>query len=364
MQLDALETPAVVVDLDVMERNLQRMAAYCRRHRIALRPHTKTHKIPELARRQIESGAIGITVAKLGEAEVMIDGGLDDVLVAYPIVGEGKTRRLAALAARARLTVSLDSQESVRAISEQAARYGVTVGILVELDVGFRRCGVTTAEEAVALAQTTLDLPGVEFRGLLFYPGHFWVVGDERQRLVASVNDFLQRVYDAFERERIPLAVVSGGSTPTAFISHEFAGVTEIRPGMYIFNDRNMVALEVARPEDCALSVVATVVSTAVPGRAIIDAGSKVLSSDGFRAGDRQGFGCIREDPDAVIESLSEEHGIINIARSTRRYRVGERLTIIPNHVCATVNLHDEIYGVRGDQVETVWRVAARGKVR
>lgn len=364
MQIQDLETPAVTVDLDVVERNLRRMAEYCRRQGLALRPHTKTHKIPELARRQIESGAIGITVAKLGEAEVMIDAGLDDVLIAYPIVGQRKARRLAELASRARLTVSLDSEQSLRAISEEAARCGVTLGILVELDVGFRRCGVTRAEEAVALAQTTLDLPGVEFRGLMFYPGHFWVVGDARRRLVASVNDLLRRVYEAFERSRIPLPIVSGGSTPTAFLSHEFEGLTEIRPGMYIFNDRNMVALEVARPEDCALSVITTVVSTAVPGRAIVDAGSKTLSSDGFRAGDRQGFGSVREDPDAVIESLSEEHGIINISRSSRRYRVGERLTIIPNHVCATVNLHDEIYGVRGDRIETVWRVAARGKVR
>lgn len=364
MQVHDLETPAVIVDLDVVERNLQRMSEYCRRRGLALRPHTKTHKIPELARRQIESGAIGITVAKLGEAEVMIDAGLDDVLVAYPIVGQRKARRLAELASRARVTVSLDSEESVRAISAEATRCGVTVGILVELDVGFRRCGVTTAEEALALAHAVLDLPGVEFRGLMFYPGHFWVVGEARQRLVASVNEFLRRVYDAFEHERIPIPVVSGGSTPTAFISHDFLGVTEIRPGMYIFNDRNMVALEVARPEDCALSVITTVVSTAVAGRAIVDAGSKTLSSDVFRAGDRQGFGSVREDPDAVIESLSEEHGIININRSRRRYRVGERLTIIPNHVCATVNLHDEIYGVRGGRVETVWRVAARGKVR
>lgn len=364
MRVDDLETPAVIVNLDAMERNLQRMAEYCRRQGLALRPHTKTHKIPELARRQIESGAVGITVAKLGEAQVMIDAGLDDVLIAYPIVGPAKARRLAELAGRARVTVSLDSEESLRAISREAARSGVRVGILVELDVGFRRCGVTTAEDAVALARTIQDLPGVEFRGLMFYPGQFWVVGDERQRLVASVNDFLQRVYDAFERERIPLAVVSGGSTPTAFISHEFVGVTEIRPGMYIFNDRNMVALGVARPEDCALSVIVTVVSTAVPGRAIIDAGSKTLSSDGFRAGDGRGFGWIIEDSTAEIVSLSEEHGIVDISRSTRRYRVGERLTIIPNHVCATVNLHDEIYGVRGDQVETVWRVAARGKVR
>jgi len=364
MRVADLETPAVIVDLDIMERNLQRMADYCRRQGLALRPHTKTHKIPPLAWRQRESGAVGITMAKLGEAEVMIEAGLEDVLIAYPIVGETKARRLVELATRAHLTVALDSEESLRAISRQAARVGVTIGVLIELDVGFRRCGVMTAEEAVSLARTTERLPGLDFRGLMFYPGHFWVSGEQRRQLLASVNEFLERVYDAFSREHIPLAVVSGGSTPTAYISHEFLGLTEIRPGMYIFNDRNMVALGVARMEDCALSIVATVVSTAVAGRAILDAGSKTLSSDGFRAGTRQGFGLIVEDADALIESLSEEHALVDISRSSRRYRVGERLTIIPNHVCATVNLHDEVYAVRGQQVETVWRVAARGKIR
>ncbi len=364
MRVQDLETPAVLIDLDVMERNLARMAEYCRQHGLALRPHTKTHKIPELAYRQIKSGASGITVAKLGEAEVMVQAGLADILIAYPIVGREKAARLAALAERASLMVSLDSEEAVRGISRSAQERGVRVGVLVELDVGFRRCGLQRPEEAVALARLIQDLPNVDFRGLMFYPGHFMVSEPERRRLLEDVNVRLRRFYEAFDRAGLLIAIVSGGSTPTAYSSHEFAGVTEIRPGMYIFNDRTMVGLGVARLEDCALSVLVTVVSTSVSGRAIVDGGSKTFSNDRYRAGDGRGFGLVREDPEAEVEALSEEHGHLDISRSLRRYRVGERLTIIPNHVCTVMNLHDEVYGVRGDQVEAVWRVAARGRVR
>ncbi|MCS6816808.1 MAG: alanine racemase [Blastocatellia bacterium] len=364
MRIQDLETPAVLIDLDVMERNLTRMAEYCRRHGLALRPHTKTHKIPELAHRQIESGASGITVAKVGEAEVMSQAGLTDILIAYPIVGREKATRVAALAERTSLMVSLDSEEAARDISTSARERGVRVGLLVELDVGFRRCGVSRPEDAIALARVIQDLPNVEFRGLMFYPGHFMVPEPERRRLLEDVNARLLRFYEAFDRVDLPIAIVSGGSTPTAYLSHEFVGVTEIRPGMYIFNDRTMVGLGVARLEDCALSVLVTVVSTSVSGRAIVDGGSKTFSNDRYRAGDGRGFGLVREDPEAEVEALSEEHGHLDISRSSRRYRVGERLTIIPNHVCTVMNLHDEVYGVRGDRVEVVWRVAARGRVR
>jgi D-serine deaminase-like pyridoxal phosphate-dependent protein len=369
MRIHDLETPAVLIDLDIMERNLARMAEYCRQHGLALRPHAKTHKIPELAHRQIKSGASGITVAKLGEAEVMVDAGLTDLLIAYPIIGREKTERLAALAERASLMVSLDSERAAREISRSAHERGVRIGLLVELDIGFRRCGIPQPEEAVALARLIQDLPNVDFRGLMFYPGHFMVPEPERRRLLEETNARLQCFYEAFDRAGLPIEIVSGGSTPTAYISHEFLGVTEIRPGMYIFNDRTMVGLGVARLEECALSVLVTVVSTAVPGRAIVDGGSKTLSSDRYRIGhptigDGRGFGLVREDPEAELEALSEEHGHLDISRSRRRYRIGERLTIIPNHVCAVVNLHDEVYGIRGDHVEAVWRVAARGRVR
>jgi len=364
MHVSELETPAVVVDLDVMERNLSRMAEYCRSHSIKLRPHTKTHKIPDLAKRQIESGATGITVAKIGEAEVMLDSGITDILIAYPLVGRGKATRLAELAECADITVSLDSLEAALAISEHVASRNVKVGILTELDVGFGRCGVANEKELVTLAQKISELPGLEFRGWMFFPGQFVVGPTERAALLGEVNELLERTQEAFELAGLPLATVSGGSTPTAYDIHQFRGVNEVRPGMYIFNDRNMKGIGVANVEDCALSVIVTVVSNSVAGRAIVDGGSKTFSSDRYLAGDGRGFGIVKEDAEAELETLSEEHGHLNITHSTHRYRVGERLTVIPNHACSTVNMHDEIFGVRGDHIETVWQVAGRGKVR
>ena len=371
MLINELDTPALIVDLDVMEQNLSRMAAYCREHDLRLRPHTKTHKIPELARKQIASGATGITVAKLDEAEVMIDAGVDDLLIAYPIVGPTKTHRLADLAQRATITVSLDSEDAARGISAALSERGASasmssgahINVLVELDVGFGRCGVPNETKAFNLAQIITSLSGLNLEGLMFFPGHFGVDPDERKVLRAQVNELLDRCRETFARADIPLHTISGGSTPSRYESHLFHGVNETRPGTYIFNDRNTVGVSAADVGDCALSVLVTVVSTTVSGHAVVDGGSKTFSSDRYQAEDGRGFGLVKDDPAVEIERFSEEHGHLNIARSERRYRVGDRLAIIPNHVCSTVNLHDEIYGVRGERVETFWRVAGRGKV-
>jgi D-serine deaminase-like pyridoxal phosphate-dependent protein len=364
MLISDLETPAVVIDLNVMEQNLSRMAEYCRRQNLKLRPHTKSHKIPELAQRQIDNGASGITVAKIGEAEVMLNAGITDILVAYPIVGAEKARRLAGIAERASITVSLDSEEAAQTISAAASERRTNVGVLVELDVGFGRCGLADEAELLTLAQRVSSLPGLEFKGLMFFPGQFLVGPEQRTALRIQVNGLLGRTLETFSRAGVPLATVSGGSTPTAYESDLFIGVNEVRPGMYIFNDRNIVGVAATSPENCALSVVVTVVSNSVSGRAIVDGGSKTFSSDRYLAGDGKGFGLVKEDLAAELEHLSEEHGHLNIRHSDRRYRVGDRLTIIPNHVCSTVNLHDEVYGIRGEQVETIWQVAGRGKVR
>ena len=364
MHISEIETPAVVIDLDVMDRNLSRMAQYSQAHNLNLRPHTKSHKIPELAARQLASGASGITVAKIGEAEVMLDYGITDILIAYPLVGKEKVQRLAKLGERAELTVSLDSIEAAKAISDELSRRNTKIKILVELDVGFRRCGVGNENEALGLAQMIVNLPGLEFKGLMFFPGHFQVGPAERAALLVPVNAFLDRTLEAFSRADLPVSTVSGGSTPTAREAHQFHGVNEIRPGMYIFNDRNMVGIGIATVDDCALSVVATVVSTSVSGRAIIDAGSKTFASDRYQAGDGRGFAIVREDSETELEAVSEEHGHLNISRSSRPFRVGDRLTLIPNHVCNTVNMHNQIYGVRADNVEEVFTVAGRGKVR
>lgn len=364
MRVSEIETPAVVLDLDVMDRNLLRMADYCSSKNLKLRPHTKTHKIPELAKLQLASGACGITVAKIGEAEVMVEAGITDFLIAYPLIGVGKLERLAKLASAVNITVALDSEDVARAISREMKSRSTRVGVLIEVDVGFRRCGVGTADEVLALSQRVKELPGLDFKGLMFFPGHFQVTEPERAALLPGVNDLLNESLSKLERAGISVRIVSGGSTPTAREGHLFYGVNEIRPGMYIFNDRNMIGIGIAQIEDCALSVMTTVVSTSVAGRAIIDGGSKTFANDRYQVGNGKGFGLIREDPDAELEALSEEHGHLNTRNSTYQYRVGERLTIIPNHCCSTVNMHDQVYAVRGDAVEAIWTIKARGKVR
>lgn len=363
MRIEELDTPAVVIDLEIMERNLARMAAYAKSKNIALRPHTKTHKIPEIAKAQIASGACGIVVAKPGEARVMSEGGLSNIMVGYPLVTPAKAQTAADLARENTICVSLDSPEAIAALGEAAAKAGSRIGVLVEIDTGFHRCGVETPQQAISLAREAHRYSNLEFLGLMFYPGNLAKPPEEQPTLISEVNRLLDSYYQAFRNERIDIRVVSGGSTPTACRSHEFTGVTEIRPGMYLLNDGNLVRLGVSKVEDCALHVLVTVASTAVPGRAIIDGGSKTFSSDRAK-GDKAVFGMVREDPDAEFVALSEEHGHFDISRSNHQYRVGERLRILPNHVCATVNLHDRLYGVRNGSVERVWEVAGRGKVQ
>ena len=358
-----LDTPAVLIDLDVMERNLTRLAEYSKQKKLNLRPHTKTHKIPGLAEAQIAQGARGVTVAKIGEAEVMAAAGINDIMVAYPIVGEHKAERLAKLAQSTRISVSLDSESSAKDISRAAHKAGVNISILVEIDVGFRRCGIADENKVLELARKVSELPALEFKGLMFYPGHFLVVPEKQMEMLADVNAQLDRTYEVFERASVPIPVVSGGSTPTAYISHLFHGVNEIRPGMYLFNDRNMLGAEVTTVENCALSVLVTVVSDAVPRQVIVDGGTKTFSSDRYLAGDGKGFGMVKEDPAAMLVTMSEEHGQLDLSNSRRIYRIGEKLSVIPNHVCTTVNMHDVIYGIRGKQVVEQWEVKARGRV-
>lgn len=363
MRIEELDTPAVVIDLDIMERNLARMASYAKSKNLALRPHTKTHKIPDIAKAQIAASGAGIVVAKPGEARVMAATGVGNIMIAYPLVTAAKAQAAADLARQHTICVSVDSAEAIDALGNAAAKAGSRIGLLIEIDTGFHRCGVETPREAVTLARRALSHANLDFLGLMFYPGHLAKSPEEQPALITGVNGILDSFYQAFRDERIDIKVVSGGSTPTALRSHEFSGVTEIRPGMYLLNDANLVRLNIAALEDCALHVLVTVASTAVPGRAIIDGGSKTFSSDRSK-GDKAVFGMVREDPDTDFVALSEEHGHFDISRSTRPYHVGERLRILPNHVCATVNLHDRLYGVRNGIVEKVWEVAGRGKVQ
>jgi D-serine deaminase-like pyridoxal phosphate-dependent protein len=364
MRYNELSTPALTIDLDALERNLEQMAASCRQQGVGLRPHTKTHKTPEVARRQLDYGAVGLTVAKVGEAEVMAAAGLDDILIAYPILGADKLRRLVELARTRRIIVALDSLDSAQEISSAASQQGCTVGVLVEFDAGFHRCGLQSGPATVEMAHRIAKMPGLAFRGLMTYFGNVWGSKEERRAEAEAVAGRVKRTLEAFRDSGLKVEILSGGSTPSAEFSHLVPGLTEIRPGTYVYNDLNTLYQGACRIEDCAARVVTTVVSTAVPGRAIIDSGSKTLSSDLLGSGAKTGYGYIVEAPDAPLIKLNEEHGHLDITRSTHKFYVGEVLTVIPNHVCTCVNMHDEVFTLRNGEVVGSWRVAARGKIR
>ena len=331
-----LDTPALYVDLDVLERNIAQMQQQCRAWGVALRPHVKTHKIAEIAKLQLDAGAIGITVAKVGEAEVLPG---DDVLVAYPIVKQ-KVSRLRELAKTRRVRVAVDSVDVARDLQG--------IATLVEIDVGVGRCGAQSPEHAVAIAQACSD-----FQGIFYWPS--WL--DEAGFRAACVK--IDAVLAALGRVGFEAKIVSGGSTPGAAKTPLIPQTTEIRPGTYVFYDASSLAAQVCEEADCALRVLTTVVSTAVPGQCVIDAGSKTLSSDQTVGSGTFGHFVGRK---WTMRKLNEEHGYVETHPLPPR--VGEKVWVVPSHVCATVNLHDEIWYGRRGRVEGSWKVAARGKVR
>ena len=361
MNLTALETPAPLVDLDRMERNLDRLADYTRAHGLALRPHVKTHKSPIIAAAQLQRGAAGVTCATPREAEVM-SAVCDDILVAYPPVGAGRLRRLMALPARVRLTVALDSAAAAEALSVAASAAGRVIGVYVEADLGMHRVGLGTASQVVDLARLVASLPSLDFAGLTFYPGHIREAVNAQAPALAALRAALDEVIAELTSAGLSPRVVSGGSTPTMMSTHELPAVTEFRPGTYVFNDRTTAEVGACDWDDCALTVLATVVSTAVPGQAVIDAGTKALGREPLRAGGGEGFGVLLDHRDVVVRAMSEEHGMLDIAKSAWKPRVGEQVRVIPNHVCIVVHLNDVVHGVRGDRVETSWPVEARGR--
>lgn len=361
MEIHDLGTPAALVDLDVVERNVAAMAAAARARGVALRPHAKAHKTAELARLQLAAGARGLCVAKTGEAEVFAAAGFDDLFVAYPVVGEDKARRLLALADRLRLSVGIDSVEGARSLAAVFHAASRVLEARLKVDVGFHRVGVEP-EAAVEAALRVAELPGLRLGGVFTHPGHAYAAPTpEALREVAlhegrTLVEAARRLRDA----GLPAHVVSIGSTPTAREALGVAGVTEARPGVYVFNDASQVALGSCSPGDCALTVLATVVSVPAPGRAVLDAGSKTLSSDPLRPV-ADGHGTILGRK-SRLERLSEEHGVVRVEPG-ETFRVGERVRVLPNHACVVVNLHDELVAVRGERVEGRLRVVARGRV-
>ncbi len=363
MLLSDVETPALICDLDCLTANLRRVASYARNADLELRPHTKTHKTPEIAKLQLEQGATGITVAKIGEGEVMAEAGIEDIFIAHQIVGADKVNRLAQLAERAKVAVGVDSKEAAAALSMGFAQHGRRLRVLIEVDTGLRRCGVTP-ERAPDLARAVNSLPGLALGGIFTYPGHVYDARNENE--VAGIAAYECRVMGDLGGQIAPLVEgplrVSGGSTPTAASYHPECGLTEMRPGTYVFNDRTQIDMWAARPEDCALRVLATVVSAPESGRAILDAGSKCLTSDAARRS--RGHGMLKEDNAAVVVKVNEEHGFLDLSQSELKLRVGDKVEVIPNHACTVANLFDEMTVVKGGEAVDTWRIAARGKVR
>ena len=349
MHFTELDTPALTVDLDVLEKNIRDVQQACDQLDIGLRVHTKSHKTPAIAHRQKEAGAIGIVCQKLGEAEAMFAAGLDDILIPYNIVGKPKLERLTRLVKEkgATITVAADSATTVEGLSGQAATTGCTFRVIVEMDTGGHRCGVQSPPETLELAQHIDQLPGLDFMGVMTY------AGGER------VPPFLDEVRDLMSKAGLPLHIISNGGTG----SQEFCksiGCTETRIGSYIYEGMTRVSQrEDLNPDRCPLRLVVTVVSTAVPGQIIVDAGQKAFTSY-----PRTPYGYCLEHPEIFIKGMSVEHGHVDITPSSHTFKVGEILSFIPQHGGMTTNLHDRLYAMRHGEVAEVWEVAGRGKAQ
>jgi len=361
---ETVDTPAMVVDEAILQRNIAEMQAFAAGVGVALRPHAKTHKTPRIARLQLAAGAVGLTCAKLGEAEVFVDeAGVADVLLAYPLVGEPKLRRLLALMERAHVTVAVDTVAAASRLSEAMTANGRVLDLYVEVNTGQDRAGARHGVEAVALARELAQMPGVRPVGVMTHEGH---AGASSPGAIAETAHAAGRALvataEAIRAEGIPIRTVSVGSTPSSPYTPTIPGVTEMRPGTYVFNDNTGFRHGRIGPDRCAARVVATVVSRPAPDRAIVDAGSKALAYDPSPS--HAGHGYVVGHPAATIARISEEHGVVVLPEGEAGFAVGDRVEIIPNHVCPAVNLTDELLVVRDGRVVETWRVAARGKVR
>ncbi len=348
MRIDELETPCAIVDIDLLRANIARLQDYLDAHRIANRPHVKTHKVPEIAHWQLAAGAVGVTCQKLSEAEVMAQAGIRDIFIPYNMIGASRLARLMRLARRIQVSVTADSGRIVDGLADAAAHAGLKLPVLVEFDSGLSRCGVQSPEEAAALAQQIDRATHLQFAGLMTYPNS------------ANLDEFVKATRERLTASGLEIRTVSGGGTPGTWEAHQYRELTEHRAGVYAFGDRGSVEAGALTYNQCAFAVLATVVSRPTRDRAIIDAGSKALSSD---LAELQGFGRLTEYPEASIYRLSEEHGFVDVSQCKRPPVIGERVTIIPNHCCTAVNLFDEIAGVQNGSVEVIWPVAARGKM-
>ena len=362
--IEDLDTPVAIVDLNRLEANLAAMATVARDAGVAQRPHAKTHKTRQVAERQLAHGAVGLTVAKLGEAEAMIDAGFDDLFVAYPLVGEQKLRRLVALLDRARIRFEVDTVECAEAASSFLAAQGRRVDVVVSLDGGAGRSGAASPEAVVDLAERVAELPGLEVVGVMNYGNAYGTTDPVEQASIGRREGEVAVAIAGEMRARgLRTDVVTVGSTPTARHAVKVAGVTELRAGVYAFQDLKQVSLGPATLEDCALTVMATVVSHARADRYVLDAGIKALAGEDYGWGT---WGRPQQRPDLAIIRATEEHGVIELppGAADPRWRIGERVRIIPNHACGAVNMHDELVAADGDRVVEHWPVIGRGRFR
>lgn len=351
MKFSDIDTPAVIVDLDIVQSNIRRFQSYCDSIDLKLRPHIKTHKIPMLAKMQIEEGAIGITCQKISEAEAIIsEGGINDVLITYNIFGKKKLRRLLALSRKVNLSVVVDNIQCIEGLSSVFRNAESTLRVLIECDTGAMRCGVVTPHEALDLAKVITRLPGIIFDGLMTYPP---------VSATYKVNNFLTKTKQLLESNNISVPKVSVGGSPDMWNAHKLSIATEYRIGTYIYNDRSLLERGICTEEDCALTVLATVVSTPAKNRAVIDAGSKALTSDLVNL---IGHGYIVGYPNLNISTLSEEHGCITSEGPTE-LQVGQKLRIIPNHACVVSNMFDHVILKHKEKSYFKQLVKARGKV-
>lgn len=346
-------TPALVVDLDTVERNIAKTQGLCNAAGVANRPHIKTHKSIRLMQMQLDAGAKGITCQKLGEAEVMAEGGAKDIFISYNLLGDEKMARLARLMQDAEMTVAADNPLVVSELAKAAAMAGRDLAVRIECDTGRKRAGVETPGEAITLARMIAATPGLNLAGLMVYPP---------EDAAEATNAFVAEVKTALASEGIPCDDLSSGGTPNLLHLGSLKGQTEHRAGTSIFNDRMMMAAGFAIEADCALLVYTTVVSRGGPERGILDAGSKTLTTE--TGWDLRGHGFILEHPEAMIARFAEEHGMLDLSRCNDRPLVGEVVRVIPNHICPVVNVVGELVYVRGHEIIGTEDVAARGKLR
>jgi Predicted amino acid aldolase or racemase len=360
------ETPCLIIDYEKMKRNIDKMAMLVKRSGCKLRPHVKTHKIPEIAKIQIHAGACGITVAKVSEAEVMASSGIKDIFIAYPIIGDGKIQRLLKLNESIRLIIGVDSLAGARALSEAALEKGQVIEVRLEVDTGLRRTGVPY-DKAMYFAKEISTYKGIRLSGIYTFKGLVYKGNATLDREKAGLEEghLMVALGKILRKEGMAIEDISVGSTPTAVYAANVPGVTEVRPGTYVFNDGMQVSLGICTLDECAAGILATVVSIS-DKHAVIDGGNKTFSTDAIPDTFPyyfKGYGRITRDEGLILERLSEEHGIVGIGDYTGVLDIGDRLFIIPNHICTTVNLHDRAYIVKDGMIDRKLVIAARGKV-